>query len=181
MRTDPRTSGSALFWGCECAPLPSGSRWFRTVGQTADGASAYGPSGPESSSSATHSSRCRAISSSPASARGGGLPFGNLGGLVGPYALGVLEDATGSTTGALLELAMMAFAAAAMCLVLRRQAAFALEGQAIGVAVESGRCPVGRGRSFSRDALNRSRVSTLGFRNQLHRALVRPGAVRKRA
>ena len=32
--------------------------------------------------------------------------FGNLGGLVGPYALGALKDATGSTTGALLGLAM---------------------------------------------------------------------------
>jgi ACS family tartrate transporter-like MFS transporter len=63
--------------------------------------------------------------------------FGNLGGFVGPYALGVLKDATGSTTGALLGLATMAFAAAAMCLVLRRQAAFAFKGQASGVAVES--------------------------------------------
>jgi len=46
-----------------------------------------------------------------------------LGGLVGPYALGALKDATGSTTGALLGLAMMALAAGVLCLVLRRQAA----------------------------------------------------------
>jgi len=32
--------------------------------------------------------------------------FGNLGGVVGPYALGALEDATGTTTGALLGLAI---------------------------------------------------------------------------
>jgi len=49
--------------------------------------------------------------------------FGNLGGLVGPYAPGALEDATGSTTGALLGLAMMALAAGVLCLVLRRRAA----------------------------------------------------------
>jgi ACS family tartrate transporter-like MFS transporter len=48
--------------------------------------------------------------------------FGNLGGFVGPYALGALRDATGSTTGALLGLSVMAFAAAALCFVLRRQA-----------------------------------------------------------
>ena len=52
--------------------------------------------------------------------------FGNLGGLVGPYALGALKDATGSTTGALLGLATMALAAGVLCLVLRRQAAIAL-------------------------------------------------------
>ena len=63
--------------------------------------------------------------------------FGNLGGLVGPYALGVFKDATGSTTGALLGLAVMAFAAAALCLVLRRQAAFAFQRRASGGAFES--------------------------------------------
>jgi ACS family tartrate transporter-like MFS transporter len=52
--------------------------------------------------------------------------FGNLGGLVGPYALGALKDATGSRTGALLGLATMALAAGVLCLVLRRQAAIAL-------------------------------------------------------
>jgi ACS family tartrate transporter-like MFS transporter len=51
--------------------------------------------------------------------------FGNLGGLVGPYALGALKDTTGSTTGALLGLAMMALAAGVLALVLRRQAAIA--------------------------------------------------------
>ena len=62
--------------------------------------------------------------------------FGNLGGLVGPYALGALKDATGSTTGALLGLAVMALAAAALCLVLRRQAGFAFQQRASGGALE---------------------------------------------
>jgi len=56
--------------------------------------------------------------------------FGNLGGVVGLYALGVLKDATGSTTGALLGLAMMALAAGVLCVVLRRQAAFAFRDRA---------------------------------------------------
>jgi MFS transporter, ACS family, tartrate transporter len=64
--------------------------------------------------------------------------FGNLGGLVGPYTIGVLKDATGSTNGALLGLAMMAFAAAVLCLVLRRQAAFAFQERTSGEALESG-------------------------------------------
>ena len=52
--------------------------------------------------------------------------FGNLGGFVGPYALGALRDATGSTTGALLGLAAMASGAGVLCLVLRRQAALVI-------------------------------------------------------
>jgi len=56
--------------------------------------------------------------------------FGNLGGFVGPYAFGALKDATGSTTGALLGLAMMALLAGVLCLVLRRQAAFAFRDRA---------------------------------------------------
>jgi ACS family tartrate transporter-like MFS transporter len=53
-----------------------------------------------------------------------------LGGFVGPYALGALKDATGSTTGALLGLAMMALLAGVLCLILRRQAAFAFRDRA---------------------------------------------------
>jgi ACS family tartrate transporter-like MFS transporter len=47
--------------------------------------------------------------------------FGNLGGLVGPYLIGRLKDSTGGTTVAFLLLATPSFAAAALCLVLRRQ------------------------------------------------------------
>ena len=56
--------------------------------------------------------------------------FGNLGGFVGLYALGALKDATGSTTGALLGLAMIALLAGVLCLVLRRQAGFAFRDRA---------------------------------------------------
>jgi MFS transporter, ACS family, tartrate transporter len=49
--------------------------------------------------------------------------LGHIGGFVGPFVFGLLKDATGSTTGALLGLASLALAAAALCLVLRRQAA----------------------------------------------------------
>ena len=48
--------------------------------------------------------------------------IGNTGGFVGPYVFGLLKDATGSTTGAFLGLASLALLAAAMCLMLRRQA-----------------------------------------------------------
>jgi ACS family tartrate transporter-like MFS transporter len=46
--------------------------------------------------------------------------IGNTGGFVGPYVLGVLKDATGSTTGAFLGLATLALVASALCLVLRQ-------------------------------------------------------------
>jgi ACS family tartrate transporter-like MFS transporter len=49
--------------------------------------------------------------------------LGHVGGFVGPYVLGLLTDTTGSTTVALLLLASLALTAAALCLVLRRQAA----------------------------------------------------------
>jgi MFS transporter, ACS family, tartrate transporter len=52
--------------------------------------------------------------------------LGHVGGFVGPYLVGLLTDATGSTTGALLGLGFLALGAAAMCLVLRRQAAVGL-------------------------------------------------------
>ena len=51
--------------------------------------------------------------------------LGHVGGFVGPYVLGLLTDTTGSTTVALLGLASLALTAAALCFVLRRQAAFA--------------------------------------------------------
>jgi MFS transporter, ACS family, tartrate transporter len=47
--------------------------------------------------------------------------LGNLGGFAGPYTLGMLRDATGSTTGALIVLAIVALGAAALCLLLRRR------------------------------------------------------------
>jgi nitrate/nitrite transporter NarK len=46
-----------------------------------------------------------------------------VGGFVGPYVLGLLTDTTGNTTIALLGLASLALTAAALCFVLRRQAA----------------------------------------------------------
>ena len=50
---------------------------------------------------------------------------GNLGGFVGPYAAGWLKDATGSTNGAFLGCAALAVVAAALMVVVRRQAVFA--------------------------------------------------------
>ena len=54
--------------------------------------------------------------------------LGHVGGFVGPYVLGLLTDTTGSTTVALLLLASLALTAAALCFVLRRQAALASHG-----------------------------------------------------
>jgi ACS family tartrate transporter-like MFS transporter len=51
--------------------------------------------------------------------------LGHVGGFVGPYVVGLLTDTTGSTTVALLSLASLALTAAALCFVLRRQAALA--------------------------------------------------------
>lgn len=48
----------------------------------------------------------------------------SVGGFVGPYLVGWLKDATGGTSGAFLILAAFSLGAAALCLVLRRQAAF---------------------------------------------------------
>ena len=65
-----------------------------------------------------------------ASAAAAGIAFvnsiGNLGGLVGPYLIGRLQDATGSNTAAFLALAALALLAGAMCIVLRRQAILAV-------------------------------------------------------
>jgi len=47
---------------------------------------------------------------------------GTTGGFVGPYAVGLLKDATGSTTGALVGLAATALVTAALCLALKRRA-----------------------------------------------------------
>jgi sugar phosphate permease len=47
---------------------------------------------------------------------------GTTGGFVGPYAVGLLKDATGSTTGALLGLAATALVTAALCIALNRRA-----------------------------------------------------------
>jgi hypothetical protein len=46
----------------------------------------------------------------------------------------LLKDATGSTTGALLAFAALALVTAALCLVLRRSAAFASPGAQAVVA-----------------------------------------------
>jgi len=54
--------------------------------------------------------------------------LGHVGGFVGPYVVGLLTDTTGSTTVALLGLAFLALTAAALCVVLRRQAALASNG-----------------------------------------------------
>ena len=54
---------------------------------------------------------------------------GNLGGFLGPPMAGWFRDATGSTRGAFLGLAIPALMAAALMLVLRRQAAFAARGR----------------------------------------------------
>ena len=54
--------------------------------------------------------------------------LGHVGGFVGPYVVGLLTDTTGSTTVALLGLAFLALTAAALCFVLRRQAAPASNG-----------------------------------------------------
>ena len=56
--------------------------------------------------------------------------LGHVGGFVGPYVVGLLTDATGSTRAALLGLGFLALAAAALCLVLRRQVALSSRGLA---------------------------------------------------
>ena len=48
--------------------------------------------------------------------------LGHVGGFVGPYVVGLLTDTTGGTSGALLGLGCLSLGAAALCLVLRRQA-----------------------------------------------------------
>ena len=48
-----------------------------------------------------------------------------MGSFEGPYVIGLLTDATSSTTVALLGLASLALTAAALCVLLRRQAALA--------------------------------------------------------
>jgi ACS family tartrate transporter-like MFS transporter len=60
----------------------------------------------------------------------------NVGGFVGPYAIGWFKDTTGSTSEAFLVIAVMSLgAAAALVLVLRRQAAFASPVVSAGSAV----------------------------------------------
>jgi MFS transporter, ACS family, tartrate transporter len=54
--------------------------------------------------------------------------IGHVGAFVGPYVVGLLTDTTGGTTVALLGLASLALTAAALCFVLRRQAALASHG-----------------------------------------------------
>jgi ACS family tartrate transporter-like MFS transporter len=49
--------------------------------------------------------------------------LGNLGGFAGPYIVGLLQDATGGTSGAFLGLAGLALSAVAICFVLGRMAA----------------------------------------------------------
>jgi ACS family tartrate transporter-like MFS transporter len=55
--------------------------------------------------------------------------FGNLGGFVGPYVVGIVKDATGSTTDAFLVFAALALAAGGLSLMLRRHAVFAARGE----------------------------------------------------
>jgi ACS family tartrate transporter-like MFS transporter len=50
--------------------------------------------------------------------------FGNIGGFVGPYFIGLLRNTTGGMTGALLTLAVMALIGAWLLLVVRRQPVF---------------------------------------------------------
>ncbi len=56
--------------------------------------------------------------------------IGSVGGFVGPFAVGLLKDATGGMTGAFLALAVVSLCAGGILLVLRRQAAFATSGLA---------------------------------------------------
>lgn len=49
----------------------------------------------------------------------------SVGGFAGPYLVGRFKDATGSTSGAFLVLAVLSLSAAVLCLVLQRQAVFA--------------------------------------------------------
>lgn len=51
--------------------------------------------------------------------------IGNVGGFVGPYVVGRLKDATGGTAGAFIANAVIALAAAVLCLMLRRRTVFA--------------------------------------------------------
>jgi MFS transporter, ACS family, tartrate transporter len=55
--------------------------------------------------------------------------FGNLGGFVGPYVVGIVKDATGSATDAFLVFAAFALAAGGLSLMLRRHAVFAVRGE----------------------------------------------------
>jgi ACS family tartrate transporter-like MFS transporter len=61
--------------------------------------------------------------------------LGNTGGFAGPYVVGLLKDATGGTAGAWIALAFLALGAAALCLLLRRQAARTLSRQPNGSIV----------------------------------------------
>jgi MFS family permease len=51
--------------------------------------------------------------------------IGNIGGAVSPYLIGRFKDVTGSPSGAFLVLAVLAFGAASISMMLRRQTAFA--------------------------------------------------------
>jgi ACS family tartrate transporter-like MFS transporter len=66
------------------------------------------------------------------SALAGGIALintlGSLGGFVGPYAVGLVKDATGSFTGGLLLLALMLVASAVATLWLKRSAVLAGRG-----------------------------------------------------
>lgn len=55
--------------------------------------------------------------------------LGNLGGFLGPYAVGWLMDLTGSTRGAFLGAAVLGLVASALCVVLRSRVAFAAPGR----------------------------------------------------
>lgn len=55
--------------------------------------------------------------------------LGNLGGFLGPYAMGWLTDLTGSTRGAFLGAAVLGLVASALCVVLRSRVAFAAPGR----------------------------------------------------
>lgn len=66
--------------------------------------------------------------------------IGTTGGFVGPWAVGLLKDATGGTSGAFVGLSVLALAAAGLCLVLREKTLRAtsprLSRDALAAAVE---------------------------------------------
>jgi ACS family tartrate transporter-like MFS transporter len=60
---------------------------------------------------------------------------GSIGGFVGPYAVGLVKDATGGFTGGLLMLAALLFAASLVTLTLRRSPALVDHGDATRLAI----------------------------------------------
>jgi ACS family tartrate transporter-like MFS transporter len=57
--------------------------------------------------------------------------IGNIGGFIGPYAVGLLKDSVGSTTGAFAGMGVLALGAAMLILLVGRQPMFAAHRQAM--------------------------------------------------